>query len=180
MRDFSTRIQAGPSPFSSFHHQVWRVEAIWRFLEAALAWSLDQTQALANGLCPRCAAVVEQTLTVCENHDAESGICSECNIRYGLLIDYHCTNCTHVEFNFPVGLHLLLTTPELLAFVGARGTNPLNPSWESHAEISAFKEDIIDTEPLKARFGYTFKGDGLETTINEELAIVNVSETNSA
>lgn len=148
-------------------------------LEAALAWSLDQTHAFASGLCPRCAAVVEQRVTVCENHDAAPGLCSECNIRYGVLMDYHCTNCTHVEVNFPVGLHLLLTSPDLQAFVGARGTDPLDPSWESHAEISAFTEDITDTDPLQARFGYTFKGDVLEITVNEELSIVDISESDS-
>lgn len=145
-------------------------------LEAALAWTLEQTQALAHGLCPRCAGTVERSRSICETHDASAGICGECHARFGLLVDYACTNCTHTERNFPMGLHLLLSAPELLAFVGAKGVNPIMPPWESHAEVSWFDEELRNQDPFEARFTYTLAGDALQLTIDEELDVVSAEQ----
>lgn len=140
-------------------------------LDAAVEWTYLEILALANGICSRCSSRVEQNFNVCEDHDAATGVCGNCNRRHAVLVDYDCTNCTKVEERIPIGLHLLSKT-ELQSFASNLGINLTRPSWEDNSFLVGYEERDLKSDQFVVRLIYVIDGEQIELTVDEDLDVI--------
>lgn len=149
-------------------------------LSAAFTWGDLQFMARGSGICPRCSAALEEAVDVCPSHDPGDGVCPACNNRYAVQHQAHCTNCIYTS----TGLFMLslLATTELLAFLTARGLNPITTDSELavYAVTGSYDEEIISTDPFKARFTFTVDEDAITLTVDDDLTVVAVTKDESA
>lgn len=136
---------------------------------AASTWFHLELMAWANDICPRCSGTVEQSVSICEDHAADDGICDACGHRHAAMITGRCANCIHeMRSLFPVHL---LNTPELMSFLIERGYQPLSGG---HDWGWDWEEDIRSVDPFKAEFSLTINEDTLSLTVDDDLDVVQV------
>jgi DNA-binding transcriptional ArsR family regulator len=134
-------------------------------LRAAWTWGNLEILSMSRGVCPRCSATVEETIHVCETHDAGDGLCDSCGGRYAAGISFACTNCI---FEAGAGFVIaLVSDTALLSFLTAHGLNPVSPgSIRRINEVHAnYDEEILSTDPLEARFTFHIDEDSLTLTV---------------
>lgn len=145
-------------------------------LEAAYTWSLLEHFAWAAGVCPRCSAPVDSSVSICEDHDTTDGSCDWCDGRYAVHVHYRCTNC--LSDHDGMFANHLLTDPDLLMFLIAHGVNPLSPPpTRFSGAVWVYEEEVLGTNPFKARFTFTVEGDTLTLTVDDDLSVVDVTKT---
>lgn len=138
--------------------------------QAALVRYMRELESTAAGVCPRCAARVERTVVVCEEHDSDSGVCDACDRRYAVAVDTQCTNCLLEMDDTILGLHLL-ATPELQGFLMEHGLDPIAPSYERlFGRIAPYEEDIRSLDPLDARITFGVEDEEITLAVDEELS----------
>jgi len=151
-------------------------------LSAAMTWGHLELMAAASGVCPRCSAALDRTLRACEDHDATDGLCANCGNRHAVAVDLTCTNCIYDESGSAI-IGLTGTTP-VLAFLTARGYDPIAPDPGTHATVSRalndYEETVLSTDPFRVRFTLTVDGDELELTVDADLAVVEAVEHSAA
>ncbi|MWG34634.1 winged helix-turn-helix domain-containing protein [Halomarina oriensis] len=91
-------------------------------LEAAWTWRHADFLVASTGVCSRCSAPLDHSVTVCTDHDASAGYCELCEHRYAVQFHTHCRNCNRTSHLIAPGC--LLATTELLAFFTEHGINP--------------------------------------------------------
>lgn len=145
-------------------------------LHASFVWLAGELGTAVSGVCPRCAAPVDDSLNVCTNHDATDELCDGCDRRYAATVRYRCTNCVYA-IGGVLGVIRLLADPDLRAFLIDHGFNPVAPSslrfWEA---TQVYDEEILGTDPFEARFTFTIDGDSLTLTVDDELSVVDVAK----
>ena len=151
-------------------------------LRAALTWGHLELMAAAGGVCPRCSATLDREVETCPDHDASDGLCRGCGNRHAVTVGLSCTNCIYDESGSAiVGL---AGAPPLLAFLTARGYDPVTPDPDSHAAVSRvlndYEERVRSTDPLRVRFTFSVDGDELELTVEGDLDIVEAIERSGA
>lgn len=143
-------------------------------LRAAQIWGGHATMAAVSGVCPRCSAPIDESIEVCEEHDASGGDCGNCHGRYAATVRFDCTNCIY-ERSGAFGVRLLTHTA-LLEFLTGHGINPIVPS--SHGAIdvvTSYEEDIVSAEPLEARLTFSVKEDRLTFTVADDFSVTDVT-----
>ena len=145
-------------------------------LEAAWTWRHADFLTDSAGVCSRCSARLETSVDVCENHDADTGVCDECERRYALMFDLYCPNCDYDPNSIAPGI--LLANTELLAFLTTHGINPFAPDSLNRTSqaIAQYDEEVVSTEPFEAQLTFTADGDSITLTLDEDLSIVEVTE----
>jgi DNA-binding transcriptional ArsR family regulator len=133
-------------------------------LDTALAWTLSQGILVGNDICPRCSGTIESSIDVCPNHQAEGTICDQCNMRFAVRHLSRCSIC-NTEQKGPFFIRLL-GEPSFRAFFEARGIDPIAPTWGDQSPLSNYEEEILETDPLEARFTFTIDGDELVVTVD--------------
>ena len=148
-------------------------------LEAAWTWRHADFLTDSTGVCSRCSARLETSVDVCENHDADAGVCDECERRYALMFDLYCPNCDYDPNSIAPGI--LLANTELLAFLTARGINPFAPESLNRASqaLAQYDEEIVSTDPLEAKLTFTADGDSITLTLDDDLSVANVTRDSS-
>lgn len=142
-------------------------------LRTAWTWDVLERMATSAGICPRCSAPVEQFVDVCDEHDASSGICEECGSQREINHEVTCANCHYHQVGlFPVALN---ANTDLLEFITAHGYNPITPSADLLREMAGYEEELLSIEPFEARFTWTFDGDALTLTVDDDLNVVDVA-----
>jgi DNA-binding transcriptional ArsR family regulator len=137
-------------------------------LGTAVTWSYAEWLVAANDVCPRCAAPVDRSVTVCEPHDTDAPICRRCGRRQAVGFRVECENC-NFERGSIVSMHLAAST-ELLAFLTARGVDPLADPWDWGWE---YDEEVVSTDPFVGRFTFTVDGDSITLTVDDDLDVVD-------
>lgn len=94
-------------------------------LHAAEIWTGTETHAIVRGVCRRCSAPLDHSLTACPGHDASDGRCEGCGHRFGAMFQAECSNCPF-EMQAPMVTYLA-GQPELLEFMMDHGIDPLSP-----------------------------------------------------
>lgn len=144
-------------------------------LQAGYVWGELTMMASASGVCPRCSGVLEESVNVCKRHDSSSGLCSACDERFAVGIHFECTNCIY-DRGGAFGVKLLANT-DLLAFLTARGINPVVPSSQSAiGSMVDYDEDVRSTDPFEAQFTVRVGEDTLSLTVDDSLRVVETSE----
>ena len=141
--------------------------------EVAFAWQLSETLLAANGVCPRCSGPVEEDVTVCEDHEADGGVCGACGNRHAVMYSAACTNCIY-SMAGPF-VNKLLGSTALLDALTADGLNPAAPDPERMGEITLdYDEAVLEVEPFRARFTFETADGPVRLEVDDELAVVDV------
>lgn len=141
--------------------------------QAAAVWGHLEVLMAIVGVCPRCSARVEYSLRVCEEHDTTDERCDRCDNRHAVWLTLDCPNCIY-DLRTAVGGMLVVET-ELQEFLAARGLNLLSPSSRYPGVVWDFEEEVLGTDPLRARYTFTVDRDAISLTIDEELDVVDVT-----
>ena len=141
-------------------------------LRAAWTWGNLEIYAMASDICPRCSATVETTTRVCDDHDATEGLCPTCESVYAVHANIACTNCIF-EGGGAAAIALLADTA-LIAFVTDHGLNPIAPDSIRGLDgvHSDYDEEILQRDPLRARFTFHIGDDSISVTVDENLDVV--------
>ncbi|WP_323192524.1 helix-turn-helix domain-containing protein [Halostella sp. PRR32] len=144
-------------------------------LAAAWTWGHLDILADSTGVCSRCSASIEYSVTVCEDHDPAEGYCEQCGRRYAARFDVHCRNCHYSVKG--IAIARLLANTELLAFLTTHGINPVAPKalGRALATIGNYEEEILSTDPFEARFTFATNGDAITLTVSEQVAVTDVT-----
>lgn len=144
-------------------------------LDAAWTWRHADFLTDSAGVCSRCAASLETSVEVCESHDADDGMCEACGARYALVFELHCPNCNYNPNSIAPGV--VLATTALLDFLTDHGINPFAPDSLNRASqaMADYDEEVVSTDPLEARLTFTIDGDSLTLTLDDDLAVVDVT-----
>lgn len=142
----------------------------------AISWDFLERIARSKGICPRCSAAIEMTLTVCESHDHGDGICDTCGSRYAVKYECACPNCPHTgEGLLPTALH---GNTEVLDFITSHGFDPVTPTEDQWMTMSdSWVEEVLCWDPIEVRITYTLEGHVLSLTVDEGLDVIDVTET---
>lgn len=143
---------------------------VGEIVEAAGIWTVTDIQAHTRGVCPRCAAPIDRSVTVCPEHEATAGFCQQCQSQFGVYVEAVCENCTF-DSTAPYPTHALGEVA-LLDFMTDHGMDP----FVSEAfHLTACEERITRTHPLEAEYTFQVEGDAITLTIDEELTVTAVS-----
>lgn len=138
-------------------------------LSAASLWAHLGNVAEAHGLCPRCGGIIERTIRVCNSHDRSEGLCPACEKRHAIQVDRTCTTCPHQSSGMAVN-HLAATLP-LRSFVAAQGLDPIAEGFRWGWD---YEEEILETDPLRARFRFDIDGATITLTTDGALNVIDV------
>jgi hypothetical protein len=143
-------------------------------------WQQLKVLAVASGICPSCSADLDRWVNVCEDHDADDGLCEACDRRSAVKLHYSCTNC--IFDGGGTASVLLATCTELLAFLTAHGHNPFSPTQVSQVKqiYSDYDEVVHSTDPFEATFTLTIDDDALTLTVDDDLSVVDVTRRRAA
>jgi hypothetical protein len=144
-------------------------------LQAAYTWTNLELLAVANGLCPRCAATVETEVSVCEDHDAEDGPCPVCRTNFAVRLTAACTNC--IYSTGCAAAWGTLPSPELLTFLFDHDINPLAPVSAHRLDtvLNEYDETVRSQDPLRAEFEFTVDDDSLQLTVDRNLGVLDAT-----
>jgi hypothetical protein len=136
-------------------------------LEAAFTLGQTEFVASSQGICPRCSARTDRSMEACDEHEADGGVCPNCERRRSVMFAVECTNC-----NYTTGggvLQGLFAETEFLRFMTSHGLNPVNPDSVT-AYLDAISEyDVVvhSRSPLEVEVRLTIEGDTYSRTIDD-------------
>jgi hypothetical protein len=142
---------------------------------AAWVWSRLSVLAVANGICPHCSATLERWVDACEDHDPGDGLCASCDRRHAVAFHFDCPNCIYNRHGTAeVGL---AAHSDLLAFLTARGLNPVSPTEMAAVDrlLNDSTERVRSTEPFEAEVTFTAGDESLALTVDDDLNVVDVA-----
>lgn len=138
-------------------------------IEAATVWGTTGALSWSRGVCSACAAPLERSITVCEDHDDSDGRCGACGQRFAVSIRFNCTNCLFTQ-RAPFTTFLLGNTG-LIDFMTDHDIDPLGP----HGfHLAALEETVVSADPFEGRFRFTADGESITLTVNG-LTVTDVS-----
>lgn len=143
--------------------------------QAGTAWFHLDMFSWGIDLCPRCSAVLDPSVELCETHDATEGVCEKCGNLQATILVTSCTNCHYSK----EGLfsYRLFSHTAMLDFITDHGFNPIAPDspeafW---GYFTPYDEEILSTDPFKARFTFTIERDALTLTVDDDLNVVDTT-----
>lgn len=135
-------------------------------------WELLEYFAVSNGVCPRCGGSTEDRVSVCDRHDADDGPCPTCGNRQAIDHRVRCRTCTYRKESHY--FHMLYRDTRFLSFLTDHGLSPLRA--ESIPELFEralpYEEEIVSTDPLRARLTVSVQGETVELTIDETMSVI--------
>lgn len=139
-------------------------------LEAAGIWTIADVQAIVRGVCPRCAAAVERSAHVCDDHTTADDFCNRCNHQFGVSVTVRCKNCIF-RTRSPYPTHALGHI-DLVAFMASHGIDP----FASNAfHLSSCEEELLSSDPLKVQYTFRADDDTLTLTVDDDLSVVDMT-----
>lgn len=145
-------------------------------LRAAEVWTVSEALARSRGVCPRCSAPVDQDVRVCDDHERGDGRCPTCDQHFAVSLVERCRNCIFAMTS--IFTIRLLASPELMAFMIDHGIDPMAP--EAFHVTNLKREQVVSTEPFEARFTFTADDEAITLTVDDELAVVDVTREPTA
>jgi hypothetical protein len=144
-------------------------------LGAAWIWSYLEFIARGSGICPRCSAPIERSVTVCENHEDTDDACDRCGRNYAVHFHASCTNCIDDWHGIVPGL--LLGATDFQAFLTAHGVNLVAPDAMDRAmrTFGDYDEEVVSTDPFEARFTFVVDENALTMTVGDDLTVVDAT-----
>lgn len=139
-------------------------------LDAAGVGTISGVQSLGRGVCPRCSALVERSLDICDDHDSGDGFCDACGHQFGTAVTATCTNCIfRTRSPFPTQA---LANTDLMGFMIDHGIDPISPDG---FHLAACEEEIRSADPPRASFTFTADGDSITLEVDEDFPTIDVT-----
>ena len=139
-------------------------------LVASSLWSHLESIALANELCPRCGAVVDIAITVCEGHDRSEELCTTCDNRHAVQVERACENCEFARGG--MAINILATKLELRQFVAEQGIDPIVEGFKWGWDC---EEEIHSIDPFRADFTFEVGEESITLHTGEAFEIRGVT-----
>lgn len=139
---------------------------------AAWTWSNLEIMAMSSGLCPRCSAALDTQRLVCFEHDQSPELCSECNSRYQVRVQFTCGNCIYETGGAAV--LALLSESSLLDFLTDHGYNPIDPeaTFRLNERQMNYEEVVRSRDPFEAEFTFAAGDERLTLAVDGDLAVL--------
>lgn len=156
-------------------------------LFATLSFKTFPVQAmLSGGICPRCNGPLDQSIEVCEEHaPAEDGPCPQCGYTQPFRVNWVCTVCKY-HATGSIG-ETVKNHPAVIAFYYDHDISfgyPYAPNSfdaiREHEQVQRaieYDEEAVSTDPLRLRVTIEYEDDAISLTLDEELAVLDVTET---
>jgi hypothetical protein len=151
-------------------------------LTASVIRTENRNRMMKQGVCPACSGTIETSLHLCEEHKPESGaVCPNCGRRDSVRVRYVCTVCKNRNRR-PVEL-TVIDHPEFIAFYD---DHDIDLRWDIDdsdeclhlmKHMWAMEHSLISTDPVRIRVTAPCDGDELELLLDEELNIIDVSQS---
>ncbi|MFB6301226.1 MAG: winged helix-turn-helix domain-containing protein [Halobacteriales archaeon] len=146
--------------------------------EAAWTWANLDFLAEASGICPECSARLDRSVSVCEEHATDNGLCDSCGGRHAVKFHAACTNCIHEMPRGPAVMGLVSNT-DLLAFLADHDLNPVSPESDAIVDVDqvhmGYDEEVLSTDPFRARFTFRIDDDTLTLTVGAGLTVLETA-----
>lgn len=141
---------------------------------------LQKIRQAMNGVCPMCTGPVEQSVDICEEHDAE-GNCGTCGHPDRIRADFECTVCKEYAVNIPL-THCIATHPAVISFYYDHDINlerELGERTASHRlhELLDSKVELVEDEPIRIRIIISLNSDMLLVTLDDDLNVIESKNT---
>jgi len=141
---------------------------------------LQGVKLLIRGVCPECSGPIEESLQICESHEAAAGeLCPSCgtSMRGGwneARVRYVCSVCKH-SATYPAWV-AVFDHPAIVAFYHEHGfdmTYGLDDPEVCGQIFDRFKKEqtLVSTDPVRIRVTVTCDGAKLYLTLDGELTV---------
>jgi transposase-like protein len=155
--------------------------------EVFVAGSIEYIQGvkmLIRGVCPECSGPIEESVNVCDTHEAPSGeLCSNCGtaVRSGgneVRVSYVCSVCKHGA-SYPAWT-AVFDHPAIVAFYHDHGfsmTYGLDDPEVCGRLFDRFQKDqtLVSTDPLRVHVTVSCGGREMYLTLDEDLTVIEIS-----
>ena len=159
--------------------------------EVFVAGTIEYVQTvklLIRGVCPECSGPIEESLEICDSHDAPAGeLCPNCgtSMRGGwneARVSYVCSVCKH-SASYPAWV-AVFDHPAVVAFYHEHGfdmTYGLDDPEVCGRLFDRLKKEqtVVSRDPVRIRVTATYDGAELHLTLDENLTVVGVSRDDS-
>lgn len=92
-----------------------------------------------------------------------------------MQITTDCTNCIST-YRGAFVLRLGATT-DFLAFLTTHGINPFSPTPDFRRVAIDYEEDLLSVDPFRANFTFTIDDDARTLTVDDDLNVIDITET---
>ena len=137
---------------------------------AAQLWANLARMARSHGICPKCSAALEQDIEVCEDHDADQGVCAACGMTLQVHLHSECTNCIY-HIHEGIGARFYGRSP-MLSFLLDAGANPVS---STATERPPFDHAVDAHDPFRGRFIYYGDDELFEIIFDDSMELVEVT-----
>lgn len=145
-------------------------------VEAAGRWAGAEIVTRATGMCPKCAATIQETLEVCADHVQSDGLCPNCNRKFAALHRSWCTNCID-DAEVMMG-SVLARNLEFRAFMIDHGFDPIVPRSAGFRKMFYnHTEEILSYDPPKLRFTFSVENETISLTVDDTIEVVDVERS---
>lgn len=133
---------------------------------------------LVRGVCPECSGPVEESLHICESHEASPGTpCPTCGTSDEARVSYVCSVCKHGG-SYPAWT-AVYDHPEIVSFYHAHGfdmTFGLDDPEACGRLWNRLKKEqtLLSEEPIRIRVSVPFEDKTLHLTLDGDLEVIDV------
>lgn len=143
--------------------------------------SLREFGSLLRGICPECSGPVEESVHICEDHEAPPGeACRSCGTRDEVRVRYVCSVCKHGD-SYPVHA-AIYDHPAVVAFCyehGIEDTYSLDDPeacGELWSHLLNREYTLVSKTPVRIRIGVPGDGETLHLTLDENLTVIETTQ----
>lgn len=136
---------------------------------------------LIRGVCPECSGPVEESLVICESHEASGGeLCTSCGTWNEARVRYVCSVCKF-SGSYPAWT-AAYDHPAIVSFYYDHGfemTFGLDDPEECGRLWDRLwrEQTLVSKEPIRIRVTVRYDDDELSLTLDEDLAVIDVAES---
>lgn len=136
---------------------------------------------LIRGVCPECSGAVEESLRICDSHEAPPGeLCSTCGTWNEARASYVCSVCKY-SGSYPAWT-AVYDHPAVVAFYYEHGfdmTFDLDDPQACAQVWDRLKKDqtVVSRDPVRIRVTVPCGGDELYLTLDGDLGVTDVTES---
>lgn len=135
---------------------------------------------LIRGVCPECSGPVEESLHICESHEADPGeLCSTCGTCNEARVGYVCSVCKY-SGTYPAWV-AVFDHPAIVAFYhehgfdmtfGLEDPEDCGRVWERLVR----DQSLVSDDPVRIQVSVEYDGDEMQLTLDGDLDVVEISE----
>lgn len=141
--------------------------------------SINALESYLRGVCPECSGVVDESLRICESHEAPPGeVCKSCGTRDEVKVRYGCLVCKDAGV-WPVDA-ATHTHPAIDGFCYEQGLDLRLDAADPEACIRATQHHtnrehtLVSTDPIRIRVTVPGNDASLHLTLDGDLDVIDV------